>query len=128
LWSLAERTFAEFILNPIYKIYSVALGEEVEDLTRTLAKLGVKLKHNEAYMDPKPLLRVIFRKFFGAPRGFVSMCAEMFPDPVAGADKKVALTYTGGYNSSVAQVASPESAQQSASETCIPVHFCVLRQ
>ena len=99
-----QRTFVQFILEPVYKIYSQVIGEDPEELVVTLKRLGVPLKHREVHMDPKPLLRVVMSRFFGYPRGFVSMVVQHIPSPREAADSKISHTYTG-YNSSPAAVA-----------------------
>lgn len=98
------RTFVQFILEPVYKIYSQVIGENPEELVVTLKRLGVPLKHREVHMDPKPLLRVVLSRFFGYPRGFVDMVVAHVPSPRQAAESKISLNYTG-YNSSPAAVA-----------------------
>lgn len=41
------------------------------------------------YLDPKPLLKLIFTKFLGSASGFVDVVAKHVPSPVANAQKKV---------------------------------------
>lgn len=77
-----ERTFVHFILEPLYKIYSAVLGEDAPQLTRTLHELGVRVKKDELYMDPKPLLRVILSRFFGSSSGLVDTVVDHVPSPV----------------------------------------------
>lgn len=89
------RTFVEFILEPLYKVYASALGEEPDELARTLRDVGVKLSKPELHLDPKPLLRLILSRFFGNASGFVDMVATWVPSPVAAARGKVAHCYTG---------------------------------
>lgn len=40
------------------------------------------------YLDPKPLLKLIFTKFLGSASGFVDVVAKHIPSPVANAQKK----------------------------------------
>lgn len=40
------------------------------------------------YLDPKPLLKLIFTKFLGSASGFVDVVAKHVPSPVANAQKK----------------------------------------
>lgn len=91
----AVRTFIQFVLEPLYKIYSQVIGEAPDDLARTLRKLGVHLKTKEIHMDPKPLLRLALSKFFANPGGFVGMVVKHFPSPIDGAEKKVTNNYAG---------------------------------
>ncbi|KAJ1923594.1 hypothetical protein IWQ60_005784 [Tieghemiomyces parasiticus] len=97
-----ERTFVHFILNPLYKVYSQVLGQEPH-LGRNMAALGIYLKPKQLMLDPKDLLQLVLRQFFGAPTGFVDMCVEHVPSPAAGAAAKVERTYTGPQDSAYAQ-------------------------
>jgi len=80
----ATRTFVQYVLEPLYKIYAHVIGESAEDLTVLLKGLGVKLKNKELHLDPRPLLRLTLSRFFGRPRGFVEMIVKHVPSPVEG--------------------------------------------
>ena len=49
---------------------------------QTLKRYGVSLKSKEAHMDTKPLLKLAMSKYFGDPKGFVSMVVSKVPSPV----------------------------------------------
>jgi 116 kDa U5 small nuclear ribonucleoprotein component len=83
------------VLEPVYKIYSQVLGGEVDELATTLSLLGVRLRKLQLKMDPKPLLRLVFRQLLGSPSGFVDMCTRHTPSPLQGAAVKVSQFYTG---------------------------------
>lgn len=85
----------QFVLEPIYKIYSQVLGGEVAELSATLAQLGVNLRRSQLQIDPRPLLKLVFRQLLGAPTGFVDMCVRHIPSPLDGAAAKVKGYYTG---------------------------------
>lgn len=93
--SSANRTFVEFILEPIYKLISQVVGETPKNMERTLVELGIRLKKNQLLMDSKPLLKVVLSSFFGQATGFVDMIAQHIPSPVVGAKQKVDTCYTG---------------------------------
>ena len=101
--SSSSRTFVQYVLEPVYKIYSQAIGETPEDLQFTLKSLGIHMKGREINLDPKPLLKLALSRFFGYPRGFVEMIVKTIPSPLQGADNKVSLYYTGYQTSTVAQ-------------------------
>jgi len=56
----SKRVFVEFILEPIYKIFSHVVSKEKEKLKPVLNKLGVYLKNSDFKMDIKPLLKLVF--------------------------------------------------------------------
>lgn len=84
-----SRSFVEFILEPLYKIYAQVLSEEPKDLTPTLQEGGVLLSKEELALDVRPLLKVVLQKFFGAATGFVDVLVQHVPSPAAGARRKV---------------------------------------
>ncbi|KAG0742649.1 hypothetical protein G6F57_010562 [Rhizopus arrhizus] len=96
-----KRTFVHFILEPLYKLYAQVIGEEMEDLKKTLRSLGIYLKHKDYQMDVKPLLRLVLGQFFGSNGAFVDMIAQHVPSPAENASSKVERIYTGPMDSQV---------------------------
>jgi U5 small nuclear ribonucleoprotein component len=103
----AKRTFVNFVLEPIYKLYSHTISESPQDLKDTLATLGISLKPSQYKQDAKLLLKLVCEKFFGSSGGFVDMVIDHVPSPVEGAKKKLEKYYTGPMDSEV--VASMEA-------------------
>lgn len=97
------RSFVQFVLEPIYKIYSQSLSEEAENVEMMLKELGIDLKRKELRMDSQPLLKVVCREFFGNCNGFVDMCLRHFPNPIVGGVIKVQNFYTGSLDTDVAE-------------------------
>eukprot|EP01116_Phalansterium_solitarium_P021320 TRINITY_DN6583_c0_g1_i3.p1 TRINITY_DN6583_c0_g1~~TRINITY_DN6583_c0_g1_i3.p1 ORF type:complete len:855 (+),score=281.52 TRINITY_DN6583_c0_g1_i3:219-2783(+) len=97
------RSFVQFILEPLYKVYAQVVGEEGPTLQRTLDELGLYIKPSELLMDTRPLIKCVLSKFFGNCGGYVSMLVAHVPSPVAAARTKIAHTYTGPQNSTIAQ-------------------------
>ncbi|KAH9056977.1 P-loop containing nucleoside triphosphate hydrolase protein [Lactarius vividus] len=98
----SPRTFVQFVLDPLYKLYSQVLSEETDGLKDTLAGLHIHLKPVMYKMDVRPLLKAVLDQFFGPATGLVDMITEWIPDPVRGATNKVERTYTGPMNSEIA--------------------------
>ena len=61
----AKRSFVNFILEPIYKLYSHTISESPEDLKDTLATLGITLKPSQYKTDANVPLKLVCEKFFG---------------------------------------------------------------
>lgn len=97
------RTFVQFVLEPIYKLYSQVIGESPEDLVVVCKRLGVALKNSEVHMDAKPLLRVVMSRFFKNPAGFVDMVVQHVLPPSATGSTKVQLNYAGSQTSPLAK-------------------------
>ncbi len=93
--AVQQRTFVEFILEPLYKIFSQTVGDVDSTLVDTLAELGVRLSASELRLNIRPLLRLVCARFFGEFTGFTDMLAEHIPSPVANACSKIEHTYSG---------------------------------
>jgi U5 small nuclear ribonucleoprotein component len=91
----SPRTFVQFVLEPLYKLYSQVISEETDGLKDTLAGLKIHLKPVMYKMDVRPLLKAVLDQFFGPATGLIDMIIEWIPDPVRGATSKVRLvSYT----------------------------------
>lgn len=97
------RTFVQFVLEPLYKIYSHVIGQPSEELMVIFKQLGIRIKGSEFHLDPRPLLTLSLKRFFGPPKGFVSMIAKHIPSPVEGSAVKVTSTYSGNQSTSTAE-------------------------
>lgn len=98
----SRRTFVNFILEPIYKLYSHTISESPEDLKETLASVGISLKPSQFKTDAKVLLNLVCEQFFGPATGFVDMVVQHIPSPVEGARSKLDRYYTGPQDTKVA--------------------------
>merc|ERR1712195_138350 len=96
-----QRSFVHFILEPLYKIHSQVLGEDPFELDDVLGEIGVKLNKKEKSANAKPLLKMVMQRWLGAATGFVDMCAEFIPSPVAAARTKTMHTYMGDMNGKI---------------------------
>ena len=92
-----QRSFVEFVLEPLYKIYAHVLGEEPGSLNAALGAVGIKLAVDELSLDPKPLLKCALRRFFKgrATAAFVDVVSRHSPSPKAHSATKVAYHYCG---------------------------------
>ncbi|KAK4149125.1 Pre-mRNA-splicing factor cwf10 [Chaetomidium leptoderma] len=99
----AKRSFVNFILEPIYKLYSHTISESPEDLKAKLEKLGIRLKPSQYKSDPKVLLKLVCEQFFGPSTGFVDMVCQHVPSPAEAAEKKLSQYYTGPLDTKVAE-------------------------
>jgi len=83
-----QRSFIEFILEPLYKLYSVALGEEQNTLDKILRNLPtpILLPKKVLRSSTKTIVRSILGSYFGS-LGFVDMLLKV-PSPSFGWKKK----------------------------------------
>jgi 116 kDa U5 small nuclear ribonucleoprotein component len=101
-----NRSFTEFILEPLYKIVAQTIGENKLSLKKTLASLGIFLKNHMYDWDTKPLLREVSGRFFGEIHGFTEMCIEFLPSPIQNGGVKMESLYSGDRNSKYASAIS----------------------
>ncbi len=101
--SSSRRSFVEFCLEPIYKLYSAVVGEELDDLRKTLKSLKITLSQEQLYAKSTVLLKLVMRQFFGSTSGFVNSAVDHAPSPIDGAALKVSASYTGDTSSAVAR-------------------------
>ncbi|XP_076918010.1 110 kDa U5 small nuclear ribonucleoprotein component CLO [Bidens hawaiensis] len=91
----AERSFVQFILEPLYKIYSQVIGEHKKSVETTLAELGVTLSNAAYKLNVRPLLHLACSSVFGSATGFTDMLVHHIPSAKEAASKKVDHIYTG---------------------------------
>lgn len=97
------RTFIHFILNPLYKIYSYCIGESPQMIQSLFRDLGIKMVTKEYHSDPRVLVTVACKRFFGLPRAFVTMVANHVASPCVANQRVLDLFYSGGRASSLYQ-------------------------
>ncbi|CAH1788149.1 unnamed protein product [Owenia fusiformis] len=91
----SQRSFVEFILEPLYKLFAQIVGDVDDSLPRVCDELGIHLNKMESKLNIRPLMRIICRRFFGDFNGFVQMCVDHIPSPLDNAKNKVKHLYTG---------------------------------
>ncbi|KAL6476761.1 hypothetical protein MHYP_G00152600 [Metynnis hypsauchen] len=101
--SNSQRSFVEFVLEPLYKILSQVVGDVDTSLPRVLDELGIHLTKEELKLNIRPLLRLVCNRFFGEFTGFVDMCVQQIPSPHGGARAKIEHSYTGGLDSDLGE-------------------------
>lgn len=98
-----QRTFVEFILDPIYKIFAQIVGDVDTTLPDVLQELGISLSKSEIKMNIRPLLRLVLTRFMGNFNGFVDMIVEHIPSPYKNARHRVETTLKGPIDSPFAE-------------------------
>uniref|UniRef100_A0A0K0DVK5 Tr-type G domain-containing protein n=1 Tax=Strongyloides stercoralis TaxID=6248 RepID=A0A0K0DVK5_STRER len=89
------RTFVQFILDPIYKIFSQVIGDVDTALPDMMAELSIHLTKQEQKMNIRPLISLICRKFFGDFTAFVDLVVKNFKSPLKNGLIKREVYYTG---------------------------------
>eukprot|EP00891_Asterochloris_glomerata_P001190 jgi/Astpho2/1190/e_gw1.00022.32.1_t len=91
----SSRTFVQFVLEPLYKIFSQVLGEHESVVKRMLDEFGVALKPSAFRKDIKPFLKDACCAIFGTATGLVDLLVQHVPSSHAGQEAKVRRLYTG---------------------------------
>lgn len=99
-----QRSFVEFILEPLYKIFAQVVGDVDECLPRVCDELGISLTKEERKLNIQPLMRLVCRRFFGDFTGFVDMIVEHVKSPMTNAQTKIDHMYTGPNDSDLAEI------------------------
>jgi len=98
-----QRTFCQFVLEPLYKLYSCVLGESEKDLNKTLRGIGIHLSKDQLRSNSNELLQIVMKSFYGNGRSLVDMIVTNVPTPAAAALGKISRCYTGPINTPVAK-------------------------
>ncbi|KAH6656933.1 P-loop containing nucleoside triphosphate hydrolase protein [Truncatella angustata] len=99
----AKRSFVNFVMEPIYKVFSHSISQNPDELKETLATLGISLKPSQYKTDARVILKLVCEQFFGPSTGFVDMIVQHVPSPVEGAQRKLERYYTGPLDTKVAE-------------------------
>ncbi|GLC44572.1 hypothetical protein PLESTB_001320500 [Pleodorina starrii] len=90
-----ERSFVQFILEPLYKMYSTVIGEHPKTVEAMLAGLGVFLRTATYSLDTKPLLKQVCASVLGNCSGVVDMLVAHVPPSRKATADKVTAHYSG---------------------------------
>lgn len=90
-----ESPFIHFILEPIYKLYSLVVGEEPKALIKALSEINIHLTLVEAKKNVKTLLKIVFPRFFEKNFCFVDMLIDCIPSALEAMPKTLQELYEG---------------------------------
>uniref|UniRef100_A0A8D9AUG7 116 kDa U5 small nuclear ribonucleoprotein component n=1 Tax=Cacopsylla melanoneura TaxID=428564 RepID=A0A8D9AUG7_9HEMI len=99
----AQRSFVEFVLEPVYKLVAQVVGDVDSSLPSVLDQLGIHMNKEESKINIRPLLRLVCERFLTDFSGLVEMCVKHIPSPGENAETKVSHMYTGTLDSTVAR-------------------------
>lgn len=91
----AQRSFVEFILEPLYKLFAQVVGDVDFGLADTLDELNIRITKEDLKCNIRPLLRLVCNRFIGDFSGFVNMCVEHIKSPLDHSKTKIDHIYTG---------------------------------
>ena len=91
----AERSFNQFILDPIFRIFDAFSKGKSEDLVALCAKLDIKITNEEKELPGKGLLKVAMRKFLPAADALMEMMVIHLPSPLTAQKYRAETLYEG---------------------------------
>lgn len=76
MMSSPKRAFVHFVLEPLYKMYTLCVGESEKNVEKSFRSVGVLLGKEQLRASARPLMRAAFRAYFGTSTGFVDSVAH----------------------------------------------------
>jgi len=91
------RSFCQFILDPIYKIFDAIMNFKKDETDKLLDKLDIKgkLKHEELQQEGKPLMKCVMRNWLPAGEAMFQMIVIHLPSPVTAQKYRAEMLYEG---------------------------------
>ncbi|KXX79779.1 Elongation factor 2 [Madurella mycetomatis] len=90
-----ERAFCQFILDPIFKIFSSVMNHKKEEIATLLEKLNLKLPAEDRDKEGKQLLKAVMRTFLPAADCLLEMMILHLPSPVTAQKYRAETLYEG---------------------------------
>ncbi|RYP41785.1 hypothetical protein DL767_000801 [Monosporascus sp. MG133] len=90
-----ERAFNQFILDPIFKIFSAVMNFKKEEIKTLLTKLDLKLPPADADKEGKQLLKAVMKAFLPAADSLLEMMILHLPSPTTAQKYRVETLYEG---------------------------------
>lgn len=111
----ALRSFVQFVLEPLYKLYTKVLNGDPKELSASLRAMKLRLRKEELNLNPRPLLKLVLGKFFGnVTTGFMDMIVRYVPSPLVTAATKLEQLYTGNQSKDLRLVQGIQSCDPKA--------------
>jgi len=90
-----ERAFNQFILDPIFKIFTSVMNFKKDEIPVLLDKLQLKLPNEDKDKEGKQLLKAIMRTFLPAADSLLEMMILHLPSPVTAQKYRAETLYEG---------------------------------
>lgn len=89
------RAFCEFVIRPIKRIIDFCMSDKVDELTKLLGSLGIKLTNDEKELRQKPLMKRVLQKWLPADQALLEMMVLHLPSPAHAQKYRAELLYEG---------------------------------
>ena len=93
----SERSFCQYVLDPIYKVFDAIMNFEKEETDKLLDKLNLrsKIKLEDLQQEGKPLMKTVMRTWLPAGDAMLTMVVVHLPSPVTAQKYRAAQLYEG---------------------------------
>jgi len=98
-----KRSFCEFILDPIGKVFKTAMTGKVSDLEQLTSKLNISLTNEDKAKTQKDLLKCVMMKWLPAANALLEMMVVHLPSPAQAQKYRVEYLYEGPLDDEVAE-------------------------
>jgi len=90
-----ERSFNQFCLDPIFRIFKAVTQNKKEEVQTLVGKLEIKLTNDEKDLEGKQLLKVVMRKFLPCAEALLEMIVLHLPSPITAQKYRAETLYEG---------------------------------
>jgi len=90
-----RRAFCQFVMDPIAKIFKMAMNDKKEKLFGLLSKLGVTMSKDDQALTQKKLLKRCMQCWLPASEALLEMMIEHLPSPVKAQKYRADCLYSG---------------------------------
>jgi U5 small nuclear ribonucleoprotein component len=94
----SKRSFVDFILEPLYKLFRLVIEEPTGQFLELAEKYQIKLTKQQKNLNARPLLKLACSQMFGSFSSFVDMIVETVPSPKYCAPSKCHRIWNGPIN------------------------------
>jgi elongation factor 2 len=98
-----KRAFAQFIMDPIIKMFDAIMNDKEAKYKKMMNAVGVVLKKDEQELKGKPLLKRVMQKWLPAADAVLEMIVVHLPSPVAAQKYRVGALYDGPLDDEAAE-------------------------
>jgi len=95
------RGFCQFVLDPIFKVFSAIMNFKKEEYLKLIEKLNIKIPvedKDKLEEGGKPLLKIVMKSWLPAGDTLLSMIAIHLPSPVTAQKYRTEMLYEGPHD------------------------------